>query len=150
MTSNIKIRTYSENDKAEVLELLKLNTPDFFSKDEEQDLIDYLANEIEEYFVVEYAGKIIGCGGINFAEDRTIGKISWDIFHPAYQGKGIGSSLLNHRIEILKSIKSIKAITVRTSQLAYQFYEKLGFELIEVHKDFWAKGFDLYAMKYRG
>jgi ribosomal-protein-alanine N-acetyltransferase len=150
MTSNIKIRAYSKTDKPDVLELLKLNTPEFFSEEEEKDLVYYLENEIEQYFVVEHDQTIIGCGGINFAENHTVGKISWDILHPEYQGKGVGSLLLNHRIEILKSIKSIETISVRTSQLVYKFYEKLGFELIEVTKDYWAKGFDLYGMKYKG
>jgi ribosomal protein S18 acetylase RimI-like enzyme len=38
-------------------------------------------------------------------------------------------------------------IIVRTSQLAYKFYQKVGFELEKTEKDFWAKGFDLYQMK---
>jgi ribosomal protein S18 acetylase RimI-like enzyme len=31
----------------------------------------------------------------------------------------------------------------------YKFYEKQGFELMEVKEDFWAKGFDMYMMKYK-
>ena len=41
----------------------------------------------------------------------------------------------------------VKTIIVRTSQLAYQFYGKVGFELEKVEKDFWAAGFDLYLMR---
>jgi ribosomal-protein-alanine N-acetyltransferase len=149
MTSNVAIRAYSKTDQVHVLDLLKLNTPDFFSEDEKEDFIYYLENEIEQYFVLEYDQTIIGCGGINFAENYTIGKISWDILHPKYQRKGFGNLLLTYRIDILKSIKSIQTISVRTSQLAYKFYEKLGFNLIEVNKDFWAEGFDLYRMEFK-
>ena len=78
-----------------------------------------------------------------------MGKICCDIFHPDYQGKSLGTKLLKHRIDKLKSIKTIQIITVRTSQVAYKFYEKQGFELFEIKKDFWADGFDMYNMIYK-
>ena len=58
-----------------------MNTPAFFSPDEENDLIFYLENEIEKYFVVELQNKIVGCGGINFKEDGSVGLLSWDFLH---------------------------------------------------------------------
>jgi ribosomal protein S18 acetylase RimI-like enzyme len=56
---------------------------------------------------------------------------------------------LKHRIDKLNSIGSIQKITVRTSQVAYKFYEKQGFELFEIIKDYWADGFDMYNMEYK-
>ena len=58
----------------------------------------------------------------------------------------MGTQLLKHRIDILKSMEDVKKISVRTSQVAYKFYEKQGFELFEIIKDYWAEGFDLYNM----
>ena len=58
--------------------------------------------------------------------------------------------MLNHRIEKLRNISSIKKIIVRTSQLVYKFYEKQGFVLLEVKKDYWADGLDMYKMEYKG
>mgnify|MGYP000594568710 FL=1 len=69
---------------------------------------NYLDKEIELYYVLLVDGKVVGCGGINFAEKRTIGKISWDIMHPDYQGKSLGKKLLRYRIEVLKAIPSIE------------------------------------------
>ena len=60
--------------------------------------------------------------------------------HPDYQGKSLGKKLLRYRIEVLKAIPSIKKITVRTSQLAYKFYEKQGFTLNEIKRNYWADG----------
>ncbi|HRB72835.1 MAG TPA: GNAT family N-acetyltransferase [Flavobacterium sp.] len=148
MHTEISIRNYKNTDKPAVIALLQLNTPQYFSPEEEADLIFYLDNEIEQYFVVEYDNKIIGSGGFNFSEDLTTGKISWDILHTEYQGKGIGGMLLKHRMEKLKALNHIQLITVRTSQLVYAFYEKNGFELKEIVKDYWAAGFDLYRMEY--
>ena len=149
MTNLISIREYETKDKNEIINLIRLNTPEFFAADEEKDLIQYLETERDLYYVLLYNGKIVGCGGINFTENKTIGKISWDIFHPNYQGKSLGTKLLKHRIDILSSIDSIQKITVRTSQVAYKFYEKQGFALVETIKDYWEEGFDLYNMEYK-
>ena len=70
-----------------------------------------------------------------------------------YNYKGIFSGSLKgmrYRIEKIKSINGIQKITVRTSQLAYKFYEKQGFTLKEIRKDYWAKGYDMYSMEYNG
>ncbi|MEY8592937.1 GNAT family N-acetyltransferase [Butyricimonas hominis] len=148
MNNSITIREYKSIDKSSVMNLIRLNTPEYFAPEEEDDFSNYLDNERELYYVLLFNEKIVGCGGINFAENKTIGKISWDILHPEYQGKSLGTRLLEYRIEKLESIKSVQKITVRTSQVAYQFYEKQGFELKEIKKDYWAKGFDMYKMEY--
>ena len=122
MTEELIIRPYNNSDKEALLRILKLNTPKYFSPEEEADLVYYLDNEI--------------------------GKISWDLISPDFQGKSLGSALLNYRIEKLKEFKDVQQIIVRTSQLVYKFYEKLGFTLFEIVEDYWAKGFHLYNMKY--
>lgn len=148
MNNNINIRKYNKKDKYEVLDLVHLNTPQYFASEEATDFDYYLENEIELYYVLESENKIVGCGGINFEENKTIAKISWDVFHPDYQGKSLGTQLLKHRIKELESVESIQKVTVRTSQMAYRFYEKQGFTLLEMRKDYWAKGFDMYNMEY--
>lgn len=132
------------------MNLIGLNTPRFFAKEEADDLSRYLDEEIELYYVLSVDKKIVGCGGINFAANKTVGKISWDIIHPDFQGRSLGTLLLKHRLEVLQSIESIRKITVRTSQVAYKFYEKQGFILHEIKKDYWAEGFDMYYMEYNG
>lgn len=146
----IIIREYLPADKDAVMNLIRLNIPDFFAAEEESDLSKYLEKEIEFYYVLLVDGQIVGCGGINFAENRTIGKISWDIIHPTFQGKKLGTKLLKHRISVLKTIDSVQKITVRTSQLTYRFYEKHGFVLNEIKKDYGSEGFDMYSMEFKG
>lgn len=143
------IREYKSIDKNAVLELIRLNIPKYFASNEEDDFSRYLDSEIELYYVLFFDKKLVGCGGINFSDNRMTGKISWDILHPEYQGKSLGTYLLEYRIKKLKSIDSVQRITVRTSQLAYKFYEKRSFELLEVKKDYWARGFDMYRMEYK-
>jgi ribosomal protein S18 acetylase RimI-like enzyme len=90
---------------------------------------------------------LIGAGGINFTPDGTQARLSWDFLHPDFQRQGMGKKLTLHRIREIKKNPAIRSISVRTSQLAYAFYQKLGFELQKIVKDFWAEGFDLYEMK---
>jgi ribosomal protein S18 acetylase RimI-like enzyme len=144
----MQIRAYHITDKKAVLQLLRLNTPAYFSPEEEKDFIFYLDHEVEMYFVMEVNAAVIGCGGINFTDENQRAKISWDILHPDYQRKSYGSKLLQHRLQILKNRAGLKKITVRTSQHVWQFYKKHGFHLEKITENYWAEGFDLYEMHY--
>ena len=143
------IRKYSYQDKTEVIKLLRLNTPEYFDPSEEEDLVNYLNKEIEDYYVVVEDSRIVGAGGINYFLPEKTARISWDMIKPNSQGKGIGMQLIKHRIDRIKQNNSIENIIVRTSQHAYRFYEKTGFKLKKIEKDYWAKGFDLYIMSMK-
>ncbi|CAH0995708.1 hypothetical protein EMA8858_01833 [Emticicia aquatica] len=143
----MQIRKYQHSDRKSIIDLLRQNTPTYFAPSEESDLNDFLDNHLENYFVVEVENEVLACGGFNTSEDEKIIRISWDIVHPQFQGKGLGSKLIKFRIQKIKEIKNIEIIVVRTSQLVYQFYEKFGFELKEIVRNFWADGFDLYHME---
>jgi [ribosomal protein S18]-alanine N-acetyltransferase len=142
------IRDYTPADQPAVLQLLRLNTPTYFAPEEEQDLVHYLEQEREHYFVLEVNNQLVGCGGFNFSGDPTTGKISWDLLHPDFQRQSLGSQLLTYRIAQLQQFTGLQKIIVRTSQLAYRFYEKQGFTLVQTVDDYWGKGFHLYAMEY--
>lgn len=144
-----RIHRYTPSHRDSVLALLRLNTPAYFAEEEEAEFKAYLDSEIEHYFVMEMDGEVVGCGGINFDEQEKKGIISWDMFHPDFQSQGLGTQLLQHRLAILKSLNSVETIVVRTSQVAYLFYEKNGFQLKRIEKDFWAPGFDLYYMEFK-
>ena len=143
------IRKYTKKDKSKIIELLRQNTPEYFDTSEESDFENYLDNEVEDYFVYEENSKIIGAGGINYFPEEKIARISWDMIDQKSQGKGIGKKLMQYRINHLSENPAIELIIVRTTQLVYKFYEKMGFELEKVEKDFWAKNFDLYQMKLK-
>lgn len=142
----MKIRKYKNSDNEQIIRLLKFNTPEYFSPNEEKDLLYYLDNHAVNYYVVEIDGILVGCGGFNLEESKMMAKISWDIIHPDYQGQGIGSELLKYRVQRIKEIEGIKILSVRTSQLVYKFYERFGMKIRETVKDYWDKGFDLYRL----
>ena len=141
------IRVYTSADQEALLQILRLNTPAYFASEEEADLLLYLQERREDYFVIELEGQVVGAGGINYFEGYTWARLSWDLIHPAYQGKGIGRQLTLFRIAKLREMPGMRWLQVRTSQLVHPFYQKLGFELEKVEPNFWAEGIDLYQMK---
>ncbi|WP_375580716.1 GNAT family N-acetyltransferase [Marivirga tractuosa] len=143
----MKIRPYISSDKAVILQLFDWNTPQYFDETERAGLVHYLENETEDYFVVEDKGQIVGAGGINYEPQAKTAVFSWDIIKPTEHGKGIGRKLTQHRIQHINTKADIEKIIVRTSQYTDKFYEKMGFKLLKVEKDYWAKGFDLYQME---
>lgn len=143
----IVIRNYTPQDKAAVIRLLRLNSPTYFAPSEEADLASYLASEVEDYFVAELDSEIVGAGGINYFPSEQTARLSWDIVAPSMQGKGIGQMLVTHRLKLLLSNPDVALVVVRTTQLVYAFYQKLGFELLKIERDYWAAGFDLYYMQ---
>lgn len=148
MESKVKIIGYQPEHKAEIMNLFLLNTPLYFDASEEADLNNYLDNEIENYFVILLDNKLVGAGGINYNDQKTIAKISWDLIHPDFHGKKLGTLLLQHRLNQIKSMESIQKIVVRTSQFVHNFYAKNGFQLQYTTPNYWAEGFDLYYMEY--
>ncbi len=143
----MKIRRYIPSDQAAVLKLFDWNTPQYFDETERAGLVHFLKSEIEDYFVVEDKGQIVGAGGINYEPQSKAAVISWDIIKPTEHGKGIGRKLTQHRIQHINTQPDIEKIIVRTSQHTDKFYGKMGFKLLKVEKDYWAKGFDLYEME---
>lgn len=142
-----KIRTYDGEDLEGVLSLIRANTPAFFDPSEEEEFKEYLETEREDYFVIVDQGKIIACGGINYFPDDNIARIAWDMIHPDHHCEGLGSKLVKYRLDHIARNASVSKVLVRTSQLVFRFYEKMGFELKEVVKDHWAIGYDMYVME---
>lgn len=141
------IRDYKESDQAEVLNLMRANIPKAFAEKEFQDFKHYLEKEREEYFVFELNREIIGAAGVNYAKDRSYGVLSWHMVHPDHQKNGIGSQLTRFRIDHIFNEAKLPKVIVRTSQSAFEFYQKFGFRIIRTEKDYWSKGYDLVEME---
>ena len=141
------IRPFEKTDIPDLLKLLKLNIPAAFAQSEYDDYVHYLDSEIEDYFVVDVNGRIIGAGGINYNLEKKEAYLSWDFLHPDWQGRGLGKRLALMRLDLIKTKASINKIVVRTSQMAFKFYEKMGFRLKYTSEDFWAKSYDLFYME---
>ena len=147
MEVRFTIRPYQPADRQRVLEVFALNTPEFFDVGEQADLEKYLDVHWDTYFVMEGGGRVVGCGGYHFEGDGSTGRLSWDFIDPRYKGQGLGRQIINHCLEELRKSPHLEKTSVWTSQLAYGFYARFGFETQEVQEDFWGPGLDLYRME---
>ncbi|MFZ1806098.1 MAG: GNAT family N-acetyltransferase [Cyclobacteriaceae bacterium] len=147
MAEQFNIRHYQPADRETVIEVFKLNTPEFFDVKEQVDLEEYLDHYWGTYFVMEEESRIVGCGGYHFEADGQTGRLSWDFFDPQYKGRGLGRQMIAHCLEELRKSPHLEKTAVWTSQLAYQFYARFGFETQEIKEDFWGPGLDLYRME---
>src|ERR1700751_1794891 len=141
------IRPYQIADKPALIEIFQFNTQEYFYPHEQKEIEDFLSEHASTFFVVEIENKVVGSGGYHFSENKTAGRISWYMFHPEFRGKGLGKKQVEFSLEQIRKEKSVKLISVWTSNLAYKFYEKFGFVNQEIKKDFWGPGMDLFRME---
>jgi ribosomal protein S18 acetylase RimI-like enzyme len=141
------IRTYNISDKEKLIEIFRLNVPEFFDPKEEHEFADYLKIKSDTYLTIEFENEIIGGIGYEIRKSDKSGRINWIFLHPDFRGEGHGQKAVEFCLTILKSDPTVEVLIVRTSQLAYKFFEKSGYKLILTEKDHWGQGLDLYLME---
>lgn len=85
--------------------------------------------------VAETAERVVGFA--NFSPVNKDGKVGLGAIYinPEYQGKGIGSALLEHGINELDEVKEIFVDVEKENKLGIRFYEAKGFEVIREFDD---------------
>lgn len=141
------IRPYQVSDKNALLSIFSKNVPKYFDPTELHDFEKYLEEKPDTYLTVEYNQTIVGGSGFEANEDKQTGSITWIFFDPQHTGKGLGKLAVDHSLTELKKNPVVKKLIVRTSQLAYVFFEKFGFQLMTMETDYWGEGLDLYEME---
>lgn len=141
------IRPYSIADKEQLIALFKLNVPAYFDASELPEFLGYLETMSNTYLIIEHATEVIGGLGYEVRESDESGRINWIFLHPTVFGGGHGKKAVHHCLEILRADARVKKLIVRTSQLVYPFFEKLGYQVVQTQKDYWAPGLDLYLME---
>ena len=151
------IRKLMSNDRDKIINILYRTS--HFSDEEIKvatELIDiYLGDrEQKDYiiYVYESDGAVAGyiCYGKRQLTEWTY-DLYWIAVDPDIQGKGIGSRLVNHMENDLKS-RGGRIVLVETSgRKEYEnermFYSKNGYEVQTVIRDFYRSGDDLYVFR---
>ena len=141
------IRYFDNADKAQLMKIFNLNVPIYFAAGEANDFDQYLKCHSQTYLTVEDRGEIIGGTGYYIDHLDGSGRITWIFFHPMAKGNGLGREVVNYCLKILKAHPSVKKLVVSTSQYAFKFFEKFGYELVKIEKEYWGPGLDLYLME---
>lgn len=154
----MNIRKYSAKDREACIEIIKSNTPDFFSTEEiplfeewlvaqENGTLAYQVSEKELYFVLEDQHQIIGCAGYLLVKDSREIFLSWGMVSRTSQKKGFGKKLLEYRFDsIAKSFPNHKIVLATTQDIA-PFFEKYGFKTTDIKPKFYSESLDRYEME---
>ena len=147
----MRVRTYTAADRESCLALLEANTPQHFGPEERPAFAAYLGGSPAPFFVVESAGMILACGGIEVFGNREVAEFRWVMVSPSAQKGGLGRLLMLLSLDHLVRHTAIRHVLVHTSQTSAAFFSKLGFpvELVRVEKDYWTKGLDLHLLSLK-
>ena len=142
----VSVRIASPKDLNCLIEIFTLNIPKYFHEKELIDFKKYFnSKNIENYFVIISKGKILGAAGYAY-ENKETANICWVFVDPSYHNNGFGTKLVNHCMDILKTNEKVNTIQLECSNITYKFYEKLGFKIKYIKKEYWLNKDDLYFM----
>lgn len=94
-------------------------------------------------FVTEMGNEVVGFA--NFISVNNVGKseLSAIYLYSKYQGKGIGTALLQEGIRKLKNVKEIYIDVEKENNIGKIFYEAKGFKTVKEYDD----NFDGHILK---
>lgn len=105
--------------------------------DEEQFRYEWEGNPYATLWVAETEQQVIGYIGVWIIFDRA--EITTLAVHPAYRRQGLGRRLLEQAIQDATAAEcELMTLEVRQSnQAAIALYEKVGFTIVSVRKDYY-------------
>ena len=144
------IKPYNNFDKKGLLEIFLLSVPEYFDI-KELDLFDSYLDKFHDTYFTFFSDSNEIIGGIGYLIHAEISEahITWIFVHPKYFNKNVGRLGVLKCIEIFNYHKEIQKLVVRTSQHANLFFEKFGYELTRIEKNYWGEGLDLYYMEMK-
>jgi GNAT superfamily N-acetyltransferase len=145
----MKISKYKESDFEGCMNVFESNMPRYFAEWERDEYASYLSKHAstEPYFVCKNDCSIVGCGGYFF--DGNWAGLSWGMVLNDSHGQGIGSALLQHRLECLQQSRNNIQVRIDTSQHTQGFYEHHGFKMVGKVENGYTQGLHKIFMEYR-
>ncbi|RPE12955.1 GNAT family N-acetyltransferase [Chitinophaga lutea] len=150
------IRPYTPADKPGCISAFESNMPRFFAPAELEDYsrwLDGLAIRdepeagIDNYFVAENDGRVIGCGGFYLDREKQEATMAWGLISNEHHKKGWGKELFMYRLNVIRSLCARCRVILDTTQHSFPFFEKIGFNVVKITKDFYGEGLDRYDME---
>lgn len=138
------IRDYAPEDCAACIAMFAGNMPQFFAPHELTEFSEFLDERPSDYFVVEQAGIVIGCGG--FYTLGEVGGLCWGMVHRDWHRRGIGWMLLTRRLHALRD-RGVVLVRLDTTQHSHGFFAKAGFKIMQITEHGYAPGMHRYDME---
>lgn len=151
-TKLISIKPYLAEHKPFLVSIFNSNVQKYFAEEELPLFSQFLDEKGSPYFVVLRDDVIVGSGGIALGEPKEFINekhvvMTWGMIDKNVHKQGLGTQLLEYRIQLAKQMYPNTKIALGTTQYSYPFFEKFGFKTLYYKKDFWAKDLDLYHME---
>lgn len=86
-------------------------------------------------FVAEVEGEVIGFANYSPVNNNGMTELTAIYLYPAYQGKGIGTALLDEGIQRLQGVKEIHLNVEKNNKIGMNFYETKGFKVASEFDD---------------
>ncbi|MGB1104735.1 MAG: GNAT family N-acetyltransferase [Crocinitomicaceae bacterium] len=153
-------RDYEPADHESCLKIFDSNCPPYFDSSE-RDLFDNWLTAIDEggiaresieksyYFVGEWHGVVVSCGGIYSMFNKSEVRLSWGMVSREHHRKGLGKALFRYRFEAFQKRFPEFELKLDTSQLTFPFYERMNFVITHIEKNGYGPDLDKYEMTYR-
>ncbi|KGR77359.1 GNAT family N-acetyltransferase [Ureibacillus manganicus] len=86
-------------------------------------------------YVAEVENKVVGFANYSTVREGGIVELAAIYLYPEFQGKGIGTALLQQAIEELDGIKEIYINVEKKNMIGLTFYKAKGFEIVKEFDD---------------
>jgi ribosomal-protein-alanine N-acetyltransferase len=117
-------RLWKSDDFEACLEIYRLNAPDRFPAEVEQEFEAILKRGDNSMVVIENKERIVACGGASLS-DAAGGMLFYGLIHPEFQQQGLGRLLLLSRLARFHGPAVIVQICAVEGSVGY--YERFGF-----------------------
>lgn len=126
-TEKLSVRSAKLSDVEDIHRLLKFWTEKGETLPRS---IDNIINDIDDFVVAEFDGKVVGCAAI-YVYHSGLAELRSVAVDGQYQGKGQGRAMSEHLLEKAKELEIPKVIVLTR---APEFFAKLGFEHISIER----------------
>jgi N-acetylglutamate synthase-like GNAT family acetyltransferase len=128
----VELRTYLPTDREACLVVFDSQAPHPFGPDARAQFENFLDRGGATYFVMEYDGVVIGCGGYKIDAEASVARLVWGMVRRDSQGMGLGRYLLMYRLREIGKVGGIDNVRVETPQESAAFFEGQGFKAVSV------------------
>ena len=141
------IRKYRPENFNHCVSIFKTNTPTFFDYSEQSLFENYLLKKDIKYYVLfNEQNIIVGSGGYGYNDTIQTVDFCWGMIDFNYHNKGFGMALLNYRVLQIAIDFPKTNISLNTSQHTFKFFERFGFQVEKITKNYYRKGLHRYDM----
>lgn len=132
-----RIREFHADDLEACVEIHRSNQPDLLHPGTLTAFVEFLAQGTSYILVVEQAGRVVACAGLELLGDANAAKLIQAMVHREFQRRGLGTTLLAARLSLLEpeGAEPVQVLLRARPAAAAAFYGAFGFSLHTLERD---------------